>query len=197
MIAHLGVVGECHQHHVHQGNHGEDAQHQEGGHHEHLVDVLVQQALQVIDEGGDLLAGLLLAQSDVAAADIGAPDDQDSHNDDHGGNSVQQDLLRVVALYVFVNAEILVPDLSSFGVAQAGQHAQPMCAAIGDGHVGNECSLDSQENNALDPLACGNIAQTHDQAGSPHQGAAVFQCADQRGRITFPASSRGFGQFFR
>ena len=193
MLIHLGVVGEGHQDHIEQRNDREDDQNNKRRCHQQLVDVAIQQCFAVI-----LKRRLLELQGCVAAADRCPPDHDACHQDSQGRHSVEQDLLRVIALGVDVNTLVGIPYLTGLQLAQTGQHTQPVEATLGKYHIYDDCCLDQQEQQALDQLACHDIAKTHDQAGKPDHRSAVFQCARQRGRIGFSLTGCcGFCQFFR
>ena len=162
------------------------------------MDVLIEQALNVVHEGRNLLAGLLDAQALKARADRRTPDN-DKHDDrNQSRDCVQQDLLRVIALNVLVNTEVVIPDLFGDPIAQAGEQAKPVKAAAFDNHEADKCDFDCKENKTLNKLANCEMGQTHNQAGQPNDRAAVFQRIDQTSGIQLLLTCRcGFCQFFR
>ena len=180
VVTNTGVVGECHQHHVHQGNHGEDHEHGEGEEHQQLVNVLIEQSLDVVGEGLDTLASLLGGIADVGAADGCTPDNEEYAHSNQGCHSIKQDLLGVVALDVLIDALSLVPNFLGDAVAQAGHQTEPVeTAAVGKDHIADESNFNQQEDQALDVLAHCEVASAHDQAGQPDHSIAVFQRVDQ------------------
>ena len=148
------------------------------------MDVLIEQSLDVTPEAQRLLAGLAHAQSDVTAADARTPNNDEHNNCKNGCNCVQKDHLGIVALNIFINTGVIIPNFLGSTIAQAGKHFEPEgTAEVDDEHIPNKDGFNSQEDQTLDDLTGGNIAKTHDQHGKPDQGAAIFQRIQQRGGV--------------
>ena len=145
------------------------------------MDILIEQGLDLIDEIG-LAASLLHQNGLIAAADRQLPHKNQQRDDAHRGNTVQQDLVGVVTGHVHKNALCFVPDFLLELIAQRGQQFDPVQAAHLSKQVGEYTGFNGQIAKTQDNLTAGNVGKAHQQAGDPHQGAAIFQSSEQ-GRI--------------
>ena len=179
MVAFLGVVGERHAHHVEQGQNGEDGKARGGQEHQQLVHILVKEGLDGVHKGGNMLARLLHGQGLVAAADGGAPHHYEQRDDAQAGNAVQKDQLGLIAGNILIDKGFLVENLLLLPPAQAGEHGNPIESSVGDHQEGNHANLNGQKQQSHNELPRRDIGKAHDEAGCPHQGAAVFQGSSQ------------------
>ena len=193
IIGFLGVVGECHAHHVEQRQNGKDRDTSGGQDHQQLVNVLIEQSLNILEEVQGLMAGLLHSQGLITAAHGQLPHKDQQQDDAQGSNAIQQDQLRLIAHDVLICAQIVIPDFLHRTIAQRRQHGDPVDTAAAGAQKCEYADFHSQEQQALNDLSGCHVAKTHDDAGKPHQRAAVFQSSKQRRIVQVSPLSRCLG----
>ena len=197
MIVNLGIVGEGHGHHIDQRSDRKDRQRNNGRSHQEGVNIAVKQSSHIFLKGVHMLAGLLHAQSLIAAPYRPEPQQAKNAQNQAGSNTVQQNQLGLMACGVFINTLSIIPDLTLLQPAQAGQHGQPVNAALRNDQEDDHSDFNCHVQQTLDHLTGHNVAQTKEQAGKPDDGAAIFQRITQRIGIGILFLGRcGFCQFF-
>ena len=173
MVVDLRIVGEGHADHEDQRQDGQraDKDHRRG--HQQAVEVVVQQALQVFSQGVQVFAGLVQAFGLVGAFQGAAPDPEHHAGQDDGGQAVQQQQDRLVALGVGEHLQLLVPDFLALHRAQAAQHGQ-VVEAVQD-HKGDVGDFRRQEQQPLGHLFVHHIAKTHHERRNTRFGAALTE----------------------
>ena len=175
MVAFLGVVGKGHAHHIHNGQNGKYHQTQGGKGHEKLVGILIEQGLNILQNGIGLLAGTTQAERLIAAADGILPHKQKCDDDKDTGYAVKQNSLRNVTGYIFVNTQVLVIHFRHRSPTQTRKHFQIVDATLGQKHKHHKGCFHGKKQQALNKLTCHKIAKAHDQAGKPNHGSTITQ----------------------
>ena len=122
MVAFLGVVGKGHAHHVNNGQNSKYHQAKGRQCHKELVGILIEQGLNILQNGIGLLAGTAQAERLIAAANRILPHKQKCDDDKDTGYAVKQNSLRNVTGYIFVNTQVLVIHFRHRSPTQTGKH---------------------------------------------------------------------------
>ena len=154
-------VGEGNQHHKHDGQHreGHKADHRRG--QQCRVKVAVQQALQILAEGRNMLA-MCIAQAQLSRAlQIQEPEIEKQDRRRDGEHAEQEDQHGVVAGDALVDLQLLVPDLELCVFAQRSEMGEVLPAEAEE--ETEEGELGEQIQQSLSELAETEAAASHDK----------------------------------
>ena len=179
------IVGEGHEDHEHDRQHGKDHDARERKSEKSLVELLVDQAAQVVGAGFQAPAGALILLGDLVLLDVEAPGIEKGDNKEDRQHAVEQDLEGVVAVSRGIGVEHGVVLLMGADPAQRGQQAQPVAA--GCDHVKEEDGFKEQEHQPPQHLAAGHGPETHHQEGGAGLPVALLEGREDVGK--FPADA--------
>ena len=166
------IAGERDEDHEYQRDDGKGQDAEGGEGHQKAVDVLLQQGVQVVPEGGDVHPPLLALLGAVGAfqGHIGHSDDDGRQHD--GNHAVQHAQHGVIALRIHKDAQGFVPDL----LLQRGAQGEkiPHGRNAEGGHIGDVAGLDGQQDEAAADLPVNQVAQTKDEKGQLGNGVALM-----------------------
>ena len=157
------IVGERHQNHKQNRQHREDDDARHRQRQQRLVELIVDDAAQVVLAALQFLAGGENLLCNLVLPDVHPPCVDERKNKEDRQNAVQQNLEGVVVIGRDENIQIFVIDLAGPDLAEGRQHTQPVSA--GQNHVPDKHDFKKQEQQPPKNLSPGDTAKAHDEKG--------------------------------
>ena len=157
------IVGEGNEDHEQNRDYREDKDARDGQCQQRLVELIVQHGTKVVLSAFELLARGKDLLRDPVLLHVQPPCVDKSDDEENGQEAVQQNFKRVVAVDPDVGVQHLVVYLSGGHIAQRAELAQPVAA--GCDHINDEHRFKDKEQQSLQHLTPGNIAEAHHKVG--------------------------------